>query len=278
MGAGAGRRKTGLASPGVSDKEGAAAKSKDSSVTDRSTPEISVVVPARNEADNLAILIGEIATALADRAHEIIIVDDGSTDATPALLARLKAEGRPVRHLRHDRSAGQSAAVRSGVWAARGAFIATIDGDGQNDPVYIPRLVDALKAAGPGVGIACGQRLKRTDTLAKRLASRFGNGVRQYFLRDDTRDTGCGLKALPTQLFRQLPFFDGWHRYLPALVLREGLKATHLDVVDRQRRFGTSNYTNLERALRGVADIRGVLWLRRRRRVVPAVTEISLDV
>jgi glycosyltransferase involved in cell wall biosynthesis len=245
-------------------------------MADLAAPEISVVVPARNEANNLAVLIGEIVAALAGRDAEIIIVDDGSTDDTAALLARLAAEGVPVRHLRHDRSAGQSAAVRTGVWAAHGTFVATIDGDGQNDPVYIPRLVDALKAAGPAVGIACGQRLKRTDTLAKRLASRFGNGVRQHFLKDSTRDTGCGLKALRTDLFRQLPFFDGWHRYLPALVLREGLGATHLDVVDRQRRFGTSNYTNLERALRGVADIRGVMWLRSRRRVVPAVTEVTL--
>jgi glycosyltransferase involved in cell wall biosynthesis len=246
-------------------------------VTDRSPPEISVVVPARNEADNLAILIHEIAAALVGRDHEIIIVDDGSTDATPALLARLASEGLPVRHVRHDRSAGQSAAVRSGVWAAKGAYVATIDGDGQNDPIYIPELVDALKGAGAGYGIACGQRLKRTDTFAKRMASRAANNIRQYFLRDNTRDTGCGLKVVPTQLFRELPFFDGWHRYLPALVLREGLKATHVDVVDRQRRFGTSNYTNFERALRGVADIRGVLWLRSRRRVVPAVTEVPLD-
>jgi glycosyltransferase involved in cell wall biosynthesis len=241
------------------------------------SPEISVVIPARNESENLAILIVEIAAALEKRAYEIVVVDDGSTDDTGALLARLKIEGLPVRHVRHDRSAGQSAAVRSGMWVARGTYVATIDGDGQNDPRYIPELVDALKAAGPKVGIACGQRLKRQDTISKKLASKLGNGIRQMFLKDNTRDTGCGLKVLPAALFRQLPFFDGWHRYLPALVLREGLGATHVDVLDRPRRFGKSNYNNLDRALRGIADIRGVLWLRKRRKVVPAVTEISLD-
>jgi hypothetical protein len=165
--------------------------------------------------------------------------------------------------------------VRSGVWHAAKDIVATMDGDGQNDPAHLPRLVDALLAAGPGCGIAAGQRLKRTDTRLKQLSSRFANGLRERILRDGTRDSGCGLKALPTSLFRQLPYFDGWHRYLPALVLREGYNVVHVDVVDRQRRFGRSNYGILDRGLRGALDLFGVWWLRRRRRRLPAVTEVE---
>ena len=185
-----------------------------------------------------------------------------------------KGDGR-VRHIRHDRSAGQSAAVRSGVFAARGAIIATMDGDGQNDPAFLPKLVEALEAAGPKVGIAAGQRLKRTDTQLKRLASRFANGLRESILHDGTRDSGCGLKAIRTDLFRTLPYFDGWHRYLPALVMREGFGVVHIDVVDRSRRHGKSNYGILDRGLRGALDLIGVWWLRRRRKIVPEITEIE---
>jgi hypothetical protein len=148
-----------------------------------------------------------------------------------------------------------------------------MDGDGQNDPAYLPLLADALLAGGEPVGIAAGRRLRRTDTRLKRLASRFANGIREAILRDGTRDSGCGLKALPTDLFRQLPFFDGWHRYLPALVLREGRNVVHVDVVDRSRRHGKSNYGILDRGLRGILDLFGVWWLRRRRKTLPSVTE-----
>ena len=184
-----------------------------------------------------------------------------------------RGDGR-VRHIRHDRSAGQSAAVRSGVLAARGSVIVTMDGDGQNDPQYLPQLADALLSADAGTGIVAGQRLKRTDTRLKQAASRFANGLRQSILRDDTRDSGCGLKAVRTEIFRALPYFDGWHRYLPALVLRDGFAVQHLDVVDRPRKHGKSNYGILDRGLRGVLDLFGVWWLRRRRKVVPKVTEI----
>ena len=188
-------------------------------------PAISVVIPCRNEAENLAFLIGEVDAALAASDYEVLVVDDGSTDGTAEVIAAriAKGDGR-VRHIRHDRSAGQSAAVRSGVFAARGKIIATMDGDGQNDPAFLPKLVEALEAAGPKVGIAAGQRLKRTDTQLKRLASRFANGLRESILHDGTRDSGCGLKAIRTDLFRTLPYFDGWHRYLPALVMREGFR------------------------------------------------------
>ena len=240
-------------------------------------PAISVVIPCRNEAQNLAFLLGEVDAALAGLNYEVLVVDDGSTDGTGAVLGEriAKGDGR-VRHIRHDRSAGQSAAVRSGVLAARGGIIATMDGDGQNDPAYLPKLVEALEAAGPTIGIAAGQRLQRTDTKLKQFASKFANGLRESILRDGTRDSGCGLKAVRTEIFHRLPYFDGWHRYMPALVLREGFGVIHIDVVDRPRRHGKSNYGIVDRGLRGALDLIGVWWLRRRRKVVPNVTEIKL--
>lgn len=238
---------------------------------------LSVVIPCRNESENLAFLLDEVDKAMSGRDYEVLVVDDGSTDKTPDVLAKRMAAGKPLRHIRHDRSAGQSAAVRSGVFAAHGEIILTIDGDGQNNPAYLPQLADALIAAGKGFGLAAGQRLKRTDTRLKQLSSRLANKLRQAILKDNTRDSGCGLKAIYTELFRQLPYFDGWHRYLPALVLREGLKTTHIDVVDRQRVHGHSNYGILDRGLRGILDLYGVWWLRRRRKVVPTTTEIKTE-
>jgi glycosyltransferase involved in cell wall biosynthesis len=232
----------------------------------------SVIIPCRNEAANLPILLDEIERAMRGRDYEIVVVDDGSTDGTGAALQG-RLDPQRLRLVRHDRSAGQSAALRSGVFAAHGEIVITLDGDGQNDPAYLPKLADALIAGGPRMGIAAGQRLKRTDTKLKQLASRFANALREAMLGDGTRDSGCGLKALPTALFRQLPYFDGWHRYLPALVIREGFGVTHIDVVDRSRRHGKSNYGILDRGLRGVLDLIGVWWLRRRRKVVPTVTE-----
>jgi dolichol-phosphate mannosyltransferase len=236
---------------------------------------ISVVIPCRNEADNLAFLLDEVDAAMQGRAYEVIVVDDGSTDATGDVLSKRIKAGLPLRHIRHDRSAGQSAAVRSGVFAAKGKIVVTMDGDGQNNPAYLPVLADALVSAGPSVGIAAGQRLKRTDTKLKQISSRLANNLRGALLKDDTRDSGCGLKAVHTDLFRQLPFFDGWHRYLPALVIREGYGVVHVDVVDRERRHGKSNYGILDRGARGILDLYGVWWLRRRRKTVPDVTEIT---
>ncbi|TFF25555.1 glycosyltransferase [Jiella endophytica] len=239
----------------------------------RSFATVSVVVPAKNEAANLAVLVPEIAAALAARSHEIVVVDDGSTDTTAAAIETLRADGINVRHIRHERSAGQSRAVRTGVLSARGDCVVTIDGDGQNDPAFIPAMVERLEAAGERCGLVAGQRTGRTDSFAKRVASKAANRLRTAILADSTRDTGCGLKALPTELFRRLPYFDGWHRYLPALVLREELTIAHLDVKDRQRRFGQSNYGIFDRAARGALDLFGVWWILRRGRRSPGQIE-----
>lgn len=237
---------------------------------------ISIVIPCRNEAANLPLLIDEIEAAMAGRDFELIIVNDGSTDDTAAVLAgQMALRSFPVRELRHQKSAGQSLSVRSGAWAARGAIVATIDGDGQNDPQYIPVLVDALRQAGPDFGAAQGQRLKRRDSKVKQLASRFANWLRNAILHDETRDTGCGLKAVHTDILRKLPFFDGTHRFVPALVIQEGYRVVHCDVVDRSRRHGKSNYGIFDRGLQGALDLGGVWWLRRRRRRMPKVEEIK---
>ena len=237
---------------------------------------ISVVIPCRNEAANLPVLLDEIAAAMAGRDFEVIVVDDGSTDDTPSVLAAQAAlRPFPLRHLRHEKSSGQSLAVRSGAWAARGDIVAMIDGDGQNDPQYLPVLVDALRQGGPEAGAAQGQRLKRRDSKAKQLASRFANWLRNAILHDETRDTGCGLKAVHTDILRKLPFFDGTHRFVPALVIQEGYRVVHCDVVDRSRRHGKSNYGIFDRGLQGALDLGGVWWLRRRRRRMPKVKEIQ---
>lgn len=209
------------------------------------------------------------------RAFEVIVVNDGSTDNTSAVLVQqAPVRGFAVRELRHEKSAGQSLSLRSGAWAARGEIVATIDGDGQNDPKYIPVLVDALLAAGSAVGAAQGQRLQRRDGPAKRLASRFANWLRSSVLQDGTRDTGCGLKAVRTDILRKLPFFDGTHRFVPALVIQEGFRVVHCDVIDRPRRHGQSNYGIFDRGWQGAIDLMGVWWLRRRRRRMPKVEEI----
>jgi glycosyltransferase involved in cell wall biosynthesis len=237
---------------------------------------LSVVIPCRNEAENLPLLLDEIDAALAGRDFEVIVVDDGSADATDrVVLKRIAAGASHLRVVRHERSAGQSAALRSGMLAAHGAVILTLDGDGQNNPLYLPQLADTLGDAGAATGIVQGQRLKRTDTRLKQFSSRFANGLREAILKDGTRDSGCGLKAIHADLFRKLPFFDGWHRYLPALVIREGVGVRHIDVVDRPRRHGKSNYGIVDRGLRGALDLFGVWWLRRRRKITPVAKELT---
>jgi len=239
-------------------------------------PAVSIVVPVRNEQDNVAPLIAEIAAALEGRwPYEIVYVDDGSTDATGARIAAEMRARNNLRQVRHAASAGQSAAVRSGVRAARGAIVATLDGDGQNDPAFLPELIAAIEQGGARVGLAAGQRVGRKDTGFKRLQSRVANAVRNMILRDGTRDTGCGLKAFRREVFLALPYFDGLHRFLPALVRREGFDIAYVDVVDRPRRSGVSNYGFFDRLWIGIMDLAGVWWLIRRKKATPVATEVS---
>ena len=237
-------------------------------------PEVSVVVPAKDEADNLAFLIGEIETALGDRSFEVIVVNDGSSDGTDKLLRDMASERPWLRSARHASACGQSASVRTGLLMARGDVVVTIDGDGQNDPAYIPDLLKALDDAPAEVGLAAGQRVGRKDTAFKRLASRIANKVRGAILRDGTRDSGCGLKAVKRDVFLRLPYFDSWHRFIPALVIREGARIVHVDVVDRPRRHGSSKYGIWDRFWVGLWDLAGVWWLRKRRRKIPQIVEI----
>ncbi len=233
-------------------------------------------MPVRNEADNIAPLITEIAAALNGRwNYEIIYVNDGSTDATADRLIALMKERQNLRQLRHAVSAGQSAAVRSGVRAARGAIIATLDGDGQNNPSFLPALISAIEQGGERIGLAAGQRVGRKDTGFKKLQSRIANGVRSAILRDGTRDTGCGLKAFRREVFLALPYFDGLHRFLPALVRREGYGIAYVDVIDRPRHSGVSNYGFFDRLWIGIMDLAGVRWLIRRKKPTPDVTEVK---
>jgi glycosyltransferase involved in cell wall biosynthesis len=236
---------------------------------------VSIVVPVRNEAENIAPLIAEIASALDGRwVHEIIYVNDGSTDATAERLAEAMQQRANLRQLRHAKSTGQSAAVRSGVRAARGPIVATLDGDGQNNPAFLPDLIAAIERGGAGVGLAAGQRVGRKDTGFKKLQSRIANGVRKAILKDGTRDTGCGLKAFRRDVFLMMPYFDGLHRFLPALMRREGFGIVYVDVVDRPRHSGVSNYGFFDRLWIGILDLFGVWWLIRRKKPTPVATEV----
>ena len=232
--------------------------------------DLSVVIPVKNEAGNIAPLVAEIAAALAIGlegrvGYEIVYVDDGSDDSTGAEIRRLQASLPQLRLVHHARSCGQSAAIRSGVKAARGRWIATLDGDGQNDPADIPalwRLAQASSAMPPL--LIAGHRARRQDSWSKRQASRIANAVRRRLLHDDTPDTGCGLKLFPRALFLDLPYFDHMHRFLPALVLREGGIVHSVPVNHRPRERGISKYGVLDRLGVGIADLAGVMWLRRR--------------
>jgi dolichol-phosphate mannosyltransferase len=240
------------------------------------TPRISIVVPVKNEALNILPLIEEIESGCAAlRPFEVIYVDDGSTDATPAQLSAAKASRPWLRVIRHEASCGQSAAVRSGVLAARGPIVATLDGDGQNDPSFIPALVDALEAGGPRTALAAGQRIRRKDGPFKTWQSRIANGVRGRILKDGTRDTGCGLKVFRREAYLLLPYFDALHRFMPALMKREGFAIAHVDVVDRPRHAGRSNYGLFDRLWVGILDLAGVWWLIRRRKRIPNAQEIA---
>ncbi|MFT3761798.1 MAG: glycosyltransferase family 2 protein [Pseudoxanthomonas sp.] len=223
---------------------------------------LSVVVPVFNERDNIAPLVDEILAALRGRiAFEIVYVDDDSKDDSLQALRRLKAGVPELRVLRHASQSGQSTAIRTGVKAARGEWIATLDGDGQNDPADIPKLLAARDAAAAGTRLFAGWRVDRRDSGSKRWASKWANAIRSRLLRDDTPDTGCGIKLFERAAFLDLPYFDHMHRYLPALMQRAGWKTASVPVNHRPRGSGVSKYNNLGRALVGIRDLRGVAWL-----------------
>ena len=232
---------------------------------------ISAVVPVKDEAGNVAPLAREFAAALKSQPHEIIFVDDGSTDGTAEALAALRSEIPQLRVLRHRRNLGQSRGVRSGVLAAKGAVIVTLDGDGQNDPADIPKLLAEL-SRDDSLAMVSGVRVKRQDTASRRLASRLGNGLRNWLLKDGASDTGCGLKAFRREAYLALPYFDHQHRFLIALMRREGFGISFVPVGHRARGSGRSKYTNLGRMLVSVNDLLGMRWLIRRHKG-PAGTE-----
>jgi dolichol-phosphate mannosyltransferase len=228
--------------------------------------DFSVVVPVCNEAENVEPLAREIDAALNNRSYEMIFVDDGSTDETASILKKLKSSLPALRVLSHSFRSGQSAAVASGVRAARAPWVATLDGDGQNDPADIPKLIAARDAPeGRGVQLFMGNRkASRKDTAFRKLQSNVANGVRSSLLGDGTPDTGCGIKLFSRDVFMDLPRFDHMHRFLPALFQRHGARVISVPVSHRPRMRGTSKYGMLNRLWVGIVDIGGVMWLRRR--------------
>ncbi|MBD0865505.1 MAG: glycosyltransferase family 2 protein [Rhodobacteraceae bacterium] len=234
---------------------------------------LSIVIPMRNEAENVDMLVREVDTACRDIPDkELILVDDGSTDKTAQQIRDMQLEVPWLRLLQHAPAGGQSAAVHSGVQAARGQIVCTLDGDLQNPPGEIPNLIapfDAPYALG-NLGLVAGQRIRRQDTWVKRAGSKCANTLRAWMLDDDTRDTGCGLKAFKRDAFLELPFFNHMHRYLPALFKRQGYAVHHVDVSHRERGGGASKYTNVQRALAGIHDLIGVAWLMKRAKTVRA--------
>ncbi len=229
------------------------------------TPGISVVVPVKDESGNVVPLAREIAAALHGEDYEIIFIDDGSADATIAELLQIKSE-LPLRVISHGRNLGQSRAVRTGVRAAKAGVVVTLDGDGQNDPADVPAMVAAFRSASGDsmFAMVAGERRKRQDSWSKRIASRLANGLRRRLLHDNASDTGCGLKVFRRDSFLALPYFDHMHRYLIALMLREGYRVTFQPVNHRPRQTGRSKYGVWDRLVAGIADLAGVMWLNRR--------------
>lgn len=240
------------------------------------TVEFSVVVPVHDEAGNAAVLAREIATALDGRSYEIIFVDDASRDDTRAELAALRGELPMLRLVGHRANAGQSRAVRTGVIAAKAAIVGTLDGDGQNDPADLPKLLARLSRADApaNLGMVAGKRAKRQDSWSKRIASRVANIVRKSLLKDGADDSGSGVKVFKREAFLRLPYFDHMHRYMPALMLREGYAVEFVAVNHRHRGAGRSKYTNLGRLAANMTDLFGVMWLRSRARLPQGADEL----
>ena len=236
---------------------------------------ISVVVPVKDEVGNVEPLAHEIAEAVArDEQVEILFVDDGSSDGTSERLKSLKEAIPCLRVIRHERNLGQSRALRTGVRAARGALVVTLDGDGQNDPGDIPKLLAEFQKEPQHIGLVSGVRVNRRDPLEKRLASRFANNFRRRMLNDGATDTGCGLKVFRRDAFLDLPYFDHMHRYLAALMLREGYEVRFVPVNHRPRLHGRSKYGVLDRLAVGISDVLGVRWLMNRHRGKAETREI----
>ena len=237
---------------------------------------LSVVVPVKDEAENIAPLAREIASAIeGETSAEIVFVDDGSTDATARTLLELKTSLPQLRVVQHGRNMGQSRGVRTGVRAARGDIVVVLDGDGQNDPADIPRLLaEFRKGDAARVGLVQGQRARREDSLKKKVASRLANRIRRWLLNDGATDVGCGLKAFRREAFLALPYFDHMHRYMVALMLREGFEVRFVEVNHRPRLHGSSKYGVWDRLAVGVTDLMGVRWLQRRYRGVVETEEL----
>jgi dolichol-phosphate mannosyltransferase len=228
-------------------------------------PQVSVVVPVFNEAECVGPVLAAIVDGLRDRPGcEVIAVDDGSTDDTPAQLAAARRQMPHLRCLRHERRCGKSAAIRTGVRVARGTVVVTIDGDGQSDAADIARVLAALEGGSGGLGLVAGERQQRCDPPLRRWSSRLANGIRVRLLRDRARDSACGLKAFPRAAFLALPFFDGMHRFLPALMQREGFAVAFVPVQHRPRLAGHSKYGVWDRVWVGLLDTLAVYWLMRR--------------
>ncbi len=242
--------------------------------------EFSIVIPAKNEALNIAELLAEIRAACGDGAnYEVIVVNDGSNDATLAQLQQVVTGFAQLRVLDNARSVGQSTSIYRAAWAARGHWLVTLDGDGQNDPADIPGMLAAINAASArtqNIKLVAGHRVTRRDTWVKRWSSKFANRLRRALLKDDAPDTGCGLKVIEREFFLQLPYFDHLHRFIPALVRRHGGGMLTHPVNHRPRGGGSSNYGTLDRALVGILDLFGVWWLIRRTRLDVVPRELEL--
>jgi len=245
-------------------------------MSDANVP-FSLLIAVMNEEENIKPVLREIAEALKGcdpASYELLFVDDGSTDNTVAELQSMRSELPMIRVVKHDRNFGKSTALRTGFLAARHNVVVTMDGDGQNVPGDVLRLIAPFKSGDPQLGLVAGQRIRRADTVRKQIASRWANKLRQALLKDGARDSVCGLKAIRRDVFLELPFFDNMHRFLIALVIREGYRTELIDVVDRPRAAGTSKYGVLDRLLVGIPDLFGMVWLRKRFRGRPKPTEL----
>jgi dolichol-phosphate mannosyltransferase len=242
--------------------------------------DLSVVVPVKDEEKNIDSLVEEICSALDGSCqYEIVYTDDGSSDETWKRLVALSQRLSQLKIIRHRKSYGQSSAIHTGVKAARYSMVVTLDGDGQNDPADIPKLVEVFKAPNspPDLQLVIGHRRKRMDSWVKRASARVANGVRGYLLKDRTPDTGCGLKLFPREVFLGLPFFDHMHRFLPALIMRNGGAVVSVEVNHRPRKYGRSNYGIWDRLWVGLLDLCGVMWLQRRSKVAEIEEVINLE-